>query len=147
VQESRRWLLLWALFGVVAANYVAQVVYYFHLYYPARLPLGTITLGATFVWFLVGFVLLARGAVFGYWLLLTYLLAMVGFYLANMLNQMLHGFGPFFHLREPDPVLFVVFAIGYLNMLVGAYYVYVLVRHFRALIGRVPATSADSQAA
>lgn len=147
MQGSRRRLVMGILLGVVVANYVAQVVYYFHLYYPARLPVGTLALGATFVWFLAGFVLLARSVILGYWLLLTYLLAMVGFYLANMLNQMVHGFGPFFHLQERDPVLWIVFAIGYLNMLVGAYCIYVLVRHARAMIGRVSDASSGSQAA
>lgn len=133
MRRSRSGIVPAVLFGVVMANYAAQVVYYFHLYYPARLPVGTITLGATFLWFLVGLVLLVRGIALGYWLLLTYLVAMVAFYLGNMMNQALHGLGPFFHLRERDPVLFVVFAIGYLNMVAGAYFIYYLVRRPRGI--------------
>lgn len=140
MRRSRQGLFMPVMLGVVVANYIAQVVYYFHLYYPARLPIGTIALGATFVWFLAGFVLLGRGTKVGYWLLLSYLIVMVGFYLRNMITQVLAGLGPFLHLNDPDRVLLVVFAIGYLNMIAGAWFIYVLVRHYRALVG-LPSTS------
>jgi hypothetical protein len=145
MRQARQGLFMPVMLGVVVVNYVAQVVYYFHLYYPARLPLGTITLGATCAWFLAGFALLRRGAKLGYWLLLSYLLAMVGFYVHNMVIQALNGIVPFFHLREPDGVLFVVFAIGYLNMLAGAWFIFYLLRHYRALVGQPPITSAGPQ--
>ena len=115
---------LWTLFGVVIANYLAQIAYYLRLYYiPHHAPpalAGSLALAATLAWFLAGFALLLRGRPAGYWLTLSYLAAETTFYVANMLNQMAHGFAPFFHLANPDPVLWTVFAVGYLNMLAGA---------------------------
>ena len=69
----------------------------------------------------------------GYWLTLSFLLVETGFYLYNEINQVAHGFPPFFHLLNPDPVLWMVFAIGYLNMVAGIVFVAVMVASRRAL--------------
>jgi len=51
-----------------------------------------------------------------------------------MANQVAHGFAPFFHLQNGDPLLFTVFAIGYLNM-VGAFaFIIFLVLRYRTLV-------------
>ena len=141
-------VFLWVVFGVVVANYLAQIPYYLHLYYfPHHAPpalFGSVALGATLLWFLAGWGLLMRGGRLtlpGYLLLLSFLLVEVGFYAGNMLNQVMHGFAPFFHLQERDPVLWVVFAIGYLNLLCGVYFLYHLVRHHATL-----ALGSDTQA-
>ncbi len=124
-------------FVVIVANYVAQVPYYLRLYYfphhasPAFW--GTLALAATLAWFLVGFALLWRGRVAGYWLTLSFLVTETGFYLYNEINQLAHGFAPFFHLGNPDPVLWMVFTIGYLNMVAGVLFVAALVIWRRAL--------------
>ncbi len=39
------------------------------------------------------------------------------FYLWNTLGEVLHGYGLFFHLTNPDLLLRAVFAIGYVNLL------------------------------
>lgn len=128
----RRGVFLWAVLVVVGANYLAQIPYYLHLYYipHGALPSlrGSILLGLTLAWFLAGALGFARGRVWGSWLLATFLLTEVSFYALNMLNQTLHGFPPFFHLQTRDPILFVVFGIGYLNMLAGAYFLFVLLQ-------------------
>lgn len=135
-------VVMCAILAVVGVNYLAQIPYYLYLYYlPHRsLPplVGTSLLVATFVWFLLGWTLLARrGSRAGYWLLLTFLLAEVGFYLANTVNQVTHGFAPFFHLQNPNPLLFTVFAIGYLNMVGGLVFALWLVWRYRTLVTRV----------
>lgn len=124
---------------VVGANYLAQVPYYLDVYYwphhVAPNPAGTLLLGATCAWFLVGYILLARGIRAGYWLCLSFLVVEVGFYLYNMLNQVAHGYPPFLHLIARDAILTVVFDIGYLNMLCGIFFLYYLLRHYHALTG------------
>lgn len=132
-------VVMYGILAVVGANYLAQIPYYLHLYYlPHRaLPplFGTTLLVATFVWFLLGWTLLARrGNRVGFWLLLTFLLAEVGFYLINMLNQVAHGFAPFFHLQNRDPLLFTVFGIGYLNMVGGLGFIIFLAWRYRTLV-------------
>ena len=125
----RRAFLL-VMFVVVVANYVAQVPYYLRLYYfPHHAPpalWGSLALAATLAWFLVGWALLWRGRATGYWLTFSFLVVESGFYLSNEINQVAHGFPPFFHLANPDPVLWTVFAIGYLNMVAGIVFVVTL---------------------
>jgi hypothetical protein len=143
MEDSMKYLankvVMYGILAVVGANYLAQIPYYLYLYYlPHRaLPplFGTTLLVATFVWFLLGWTLLAwRGSPVGFWLLLTFLLAEVGFYLFNMLNQVAHGFAPFFHLQNRDPLLFTVFGIGYLNMVGGFGFLIFLVWRYRTLV-------------
>jgi hypothetical protein len=106
---------------VVLANYLAQIVYYLDLYYP-RPPAvsGTALLGLTLVWFLVGYVGARRGWWMGRIILLAYLLSMVGFYVANTSELLVHGYGLLWHLQHHDLPVRMVFSVGYLNMLVGA---------------------------
>lgn len=122
---------LWVMFAVVVANYAAQVPYYLRLYYfPHHAPpalVGTLALAATLTWFLVGFALLMRRRPLGYWLTLSFLVTETGFYLYNTIAQVARGFPPFFHLANPDPILWMVFAIGYLNMLAGVVFIAALV--------------------
>jgi cation transporter-like permease len=69
----------------------------------------------------------------GYWLTLSFLVVETGFYLYNEAGAIAHGFAPFFHLLNPDPTLFVVFAIGYLNMVAGVVFVALLLAWRRSL--------------
>ncbi|MEO7002918.1 MAG: hypothetical protein ABI068_13955 [Ktedonobacterales bacterium] len=144
-QSTGQRTFLWVVFGVVIANYLAQIPYYLHLYYfPHHVPpslSGSLLLGATLVWFLAGWLLLARGERLlraGYWLLLSFLLVEVVFYARNMLTQVTHGYPPFMHLQARDPVLWVVFAIGYLNMICGVYFLCHLVRYSSSLVASHP---------
>lgn len=138
-------VVMYAILVVVGANYLAQIPYYLYLYYfPRHAPpslFGTALLAATFVWFLAGWLLLARrGSRAGFGLLLTFLLTEFAFYAANMVNQVAHGFAPFFHLQNPDPLLFTVFAVGYLNMIGGLVFAVFLIWRYRTLTpGQAPA--------
>lgn len=58
----------------------------------------------------------------------------VGFYLFNTVNQVAHGFAPFFHLQNRDPLFFTVFAIGYLNMVCGFAFIIFLIWRYRTLV-------------
>jgi hypothetical protein len=69
-----------------------------------------------------------------FWLLLTFLLTEFAFYAANMVNQVAHGFAPFFHLQNRDPLLFTVFAIGYLNLIGGLIFAIFLIGRYRTLV-------------
>ena len=139
MKRSLNRIVLYAILVVVGANYLAQIPYYLYLYYlPHRaLPplFGTSLLAATFVWFLAGWLLLVRrGSQAGYWLLLTFLLVEACFYLFNMVNQVAHGFAPFFHLQNRDPLLFTVFAIGYLNLIGAFVFIIFLALRYRTLV-------------
>lgn len=132
-------VVMYAILVVVGANYFAQIPYYLYLYYfPHHAPpsfFGASLLIATFVWFLAGWLLLARrGSQVGFWLLLTLLLTEFAFYAANMINQVAHGFAPFFHLQNRDPLLFTVFAIGYLNLIGPAIFVIYLIVRYRTFV-------------
>lgn len=139
VKNSADRVMMYCLLAVVGVNYVAQIPYYLYLYYfPHHAPpnaLGTAMLLATLVWFLAGWILLARrGNLVGYLLLLTFLLTEFAFYFLNMVNQVAHGFSPFFHLQNRDPLLFTVFAIGYLNLIGTALFAVYLIWRYRALV-------------
>lgn len=132
-------LMLW----VVLVNYLAQIPYYLRVYYfphgaPPSLS-GTALLTLTLVWFLAGYLGIDRGWIWAYWLLLAYFATVVTFYLWNMLTQVMHGYPPFLYVwGARDPTLFAVFAIGYLNMLAGVYFLYVLLRYRRSLVNTRP---------
>ncbi|HET9109399.1 MAG TPA: hypothetical protein VFN78_01115 [Ktedonobacterales bacterium] len=130
-ERWRRWFL-WTVLVVVGANYLAQIPYYLRVYYfPHHVGpsiSGTLLLGCTLVWFLVGYGRLLTGSAKGYWLLVSFLATEVFFYTYNMVNQVAHGLPPFLHLSVRDPVLFAVFGIGYLNMLAGVYFLFVLLQ-------------------
>ncbi len=138
MRETWRRALQILMFVVVVLNYGAQIPYYLRLYYfPHHAPpalWGSLALATTLAWFLVGWALLWRGRVAGYWLTLSFLIVETGFYLYNEISQVAHGFPPFFHLTNPDPVLWMVFAIGYLNMVAGVCFVVAMVAWRPALI-------------
>lgn len=132
---------------VVLSNYLAQIPYYLYLYYfphhAAPSVPGSLALLATLVWFVAGYGGLVRGRRAGYWLLLSFLVVEVGFYLHNMVIQVTHGYMPFFHLQSRDPLLFTVFAIGYLNLVAGIYFLYFLLRNRHTLLGTGVALRAE----
>lgn len=133
--RNSRASFLWLVVAVVLANYIAQIPYAVHLHKHPSLASSAL-LGSTLIWFLCGYVGLVLGSRVGYWILVSYLATVVAFYSYNILNQVAHGFPPFMHLQERDPILFVVFAIGYVNLLAGVYFLYRLLRCRRALLTR-----------
>ncbi len=132
---------LHVLLVVVLANYLAQLVYYLDLYYPQppAIP-GAALLVLTFVWFLAGYLGARRGWWMGRLLLLTFLLAMVGFYVTSPFGLLIHGYGLLWHFQHHDLPVRMVFAVRYLNMFVGA------VALIAQLIYHTPSSSTASAA-
>jgi hypothetical protein len=123
-------LQFWVLSGIVLANFIAQVPYYLHLYYTPQRPFpqarSFLELGFVFALFACGCLLLARRRRAGYVLLTTFLMLEFAFYLWTTVGSVVHGYGLFFQLRNPDPILRAVFAIGYLNLFAAGYFLVLL---------------------
>jgi len=130
----------WILSGVLWANFIAQVFYYLHLYYSTQHPLpearGALLMGLVFALFLAGSLLLILETRAGYYLMAAFLALDFLFYLWNLVNQALHGYGWFYHLAEPDPVLWTVFLIGYLNFFAAGYYLVLLLVRRREILDK-----------
>lgn len=136
----KRQTFLTLLCAVVLANYIAQVPYGWHLYGWSSALRHSAPLAITLVWFLAGVIFVARRKVGGYWLLLGFVAVEFLFYLYNTVGEVVHGYGLFFHIWNPDHLLAVVFAIGYFNFLADAYFLFYLVANKRKL--REPVTVA-----
>jgi hypothetical protein len=138
MSQRQRTRYFWLMLAVVGANYLAQIPYYLHLYYfpHGALPSarGVALLGFTLIWFVAGIVGLALRRAAGYWLLGAYLVTVVVFYLHGLINQVIHGYPPALFPHLNDPILTVVFAIGYLNLLLCAVFVVILARYRRDLV-------------
>ncbi len=133
----------WILFASILANFVAQVVYFFHLYYTPQQPFPTLQssllMGGVFALFLVGYVLFIKYKRIGFYLLALFLLMEFAFYLWNFIGAGLRGPGWFFHLSEPDPVLWTVFAIGYVNLFTSGYFLFLIWRNRQIWLKRAAA--------
>lgn len=129
----RRETFLWVVCVVVGANYIAQIPYGLHLYGLSAALRHSWPLLITLLWFVLGVVLVARRQTIGYWVLLTFIAVEFAFYLYNTVGEVVHGYGLFFHLWNPDHLLAGVFAIGYLNLLAGAYFLWYMLTQRRAL--------------
>jgi hypothetical protein len=131
-------LQVWILSGIILANFVAQVFYYFRLYYTPQHPWpqlrSALALGSVFALFLAGAVLLIRRTQIGYRLMAAFLSVEFLFYLWNTVGEVIHGYGWFFHLGNPDPILWTVFAIGYLNLFASGYFLFLLLYKRRELV-------------
>src|SRR6266567_2338677 len=114
------------LFLLILANFIAQIPYYFHLYYNPNNLLaqakGELIMLCVFAAFLLASTLLFKRRALGYWLMLIFLSVEFLFYLWNTLGEVIHGYGLFFHLNNPDFLLKIVFAIGYMNLFVSGYF-------------------------
>ena len=124
------------MFGVLLANFVAQVPYFIHLYYSPQHPLpdlkSSVLMGSVLALFLVSFSLLVAKQVAGYYLLFFYLALEFSFYLWNIVGGAVHGYGLFFHLADRDPVLWPVNAVGYLSFFAAGYFLVLLLIQRRA---------------
>ena len=119
------------LFLLILANFIAQVPYFLHLYYKPGISLLAesrpfLLMGFVFAVFLVASILLFKRTVAGYWLMLIFLAVEFLFYLWNTVGEVVHGFGLFFHLQNPDLLLKAVFAIGYINLFASGYFLCLL---------------------
>jgi hypothetical protein len=134
---------VWILFGAILANFIAQVVYFFHLYYTPQQPLPSprslLLLGGVFALFLVGYTLFIKLKRIGFYLLALFLFMEFTFYLWNLIGAGLRGPGWFFHLSDTDPILWLVFAIGYLNLFASGYFLFLLWHNRQIWLGRARA--------
>ncbi len=128
----------WILFSILLANFAAQVIYFFHLYYSPQHPFPTIRstliMGSVFGLFLVSFFLFITMHKIGFNLMVFYLSLEFLFYLWNFVTSGFRpGYGWFFHLREADPTLWIVFAIGYLSFFASGYFLLLMIFYRKKL--------------
>jgi hypothetical protein len=101
------------LFWVVLLDFAAQIPYYvindYLPHHAAPTVSSIVLLGAVLAWFLVGFFGLRAGRRFGFWVLGSFLAVEGLFYLATVLTG-----AAAFQLGNPNPIVKVVFIIGYL---------------------------------
>jgi len=119
------------LFLLILANFIAQVPYFLRLYYkPGMNWLAEgrpfLIMGFVFAVFMVASILLFRRTIAGYWLMIGFLAVEFLFYLWNTVGEVVHGYGLFFHLQNPDMLLKIVFAIGYINLFAAGYFLCLL---------------------
>ena len=122
---TKKWLKV--LFAVEITNFLVQLPYYYHQYYALRyLPPsapGVLLMGAVLIWFLGGYYLLYRGTLSGYRIMMAFLSVEFLFYLQTQIVQALSGNGVLLHVIDPrDPVLFIVFAVGYANFYAAGWF-------------------------
>lgn len=125
------------LLAILLANFIAQVPYAIHLYGVSRLSVisvGWLMMAAVFLLFLCGTILFIIRRSTGYWLLLLFVTLDFLFYLWNFVGSIVRGYGAFFQLANPDPLLRLVFAIGYLNFLAAGYCLVLLAGRRRDLL-------------
>jgi hypothetical protein len=145
-------------FGIIMANFIAQIPYFFHLYFQIQsLSIDIrsfIIMGAVFAVFMSGAVLLFKplmaaknaselpdagrsGQRAGYWIMIVFLLTEFLFYLFNVIGSVLHGFSPFFQISNPDLILRIIYSIGYLNLFGAGYFLFLLLYKKGIFLGGV----------
>jgi hypothetical protein len=131
------------LFVVILLNFIAQILYFVHLYLGRQSWLislrSFLILGLVCAFFLVASSLLFKGRPLGYPLMLLFLSVEFLFYLSGSIGSAVRGNGLFFQLGNPDPVLRIVFAISYLNLFASGYFLFLLL--YRGPHGRAHAQS------
>lgn len=117
------------LFVIVISNYLAQIPYNIHLYGGKYNPSGVLLLLFTLIWFLIGFILLRKKVMIGYWIFLSYLFTVFLFYFNSLIIMMFFGYGLIYHLmRFNDMILWWVFLIGDINFFAAGFYNYYLLK-------------------
>ncbi len=131
--EKRAWPQAWIMFFIILANFIAQVPYFFHLYYGRQAAYVTfrsfLIMGAVFAFFLAASLLFFQRYRAGWWLMLVFLSVEFLFYLFNVINSARHGFGLFFQILNPDIILRIIYSLGYLNLFAAGYFIYLLLRY------------------
>ena len=118
---------------LILTNFLAQIPYFFHLYYRTQsvaISLRSfLIMGAVFAFFATAAVLLLKRQRFGYPLMLIFLVAEFLFYFSGVIASSIRGYGPFFQVHNPDIVLRIIYSIGYLNLFVSGYLLFLLMRY------------------
>src|SRR6516162_1863618 len=111
---------------LILANFIAQIPYYFDLFYNPNNLLAQLKRGlplfVVFAVFLLASLLLFKRKALGYWLMVGFLAVEFLFYLWNTIGGVMHGYGPLFHLTHHDLLLKIVFAIGDVNLVASGYF-------------------------
>lgn len=114
---------------IVIGNYLGQIPYGIHQYHGRFNAIGTLVLFLTFVWFLLGYLLLRRNKMIGYWLLLSFLLVQCVFYFTNEVILSFYEYGILYHfLHSKDWILWIVFLVGDINFFAACFYSYYLIK-------------------
>ncbi len=122
--------------GIILANFIAQIPYSIHQYGFSFLTnfRGILLLVLVFLPFAAGYFLLLKGQLLGYRLLSGFLTLEFLFYLFTVISEIAQGFGVFYHLGNQSLTLRIVFGIGYLNLFVAGYFLFLLVRYKSKLL-------------
>ena len=128
-------LQLKILFWITVINYIAQVPYSLHQYH-SLLPSvrGLILMSITFFVFIFSFYYLYKGSYKGYIGMIVFLSCEFIFYVLNLVGSTIAGYGWFFQLRNPNPLLFTVFLIGYINLFAAGYFLLYLLKNKLRLV-------------
>ncbi len=122
-----------AMFVLILANFVAQVPYFFHLYFGTQSWLisarSFLILGAVFAFFLIASFLLFKRQRGGYPLMIVFLSIEFLFYLWGAISSTVRGYGPFPLVYHPDLLLKIIYSIGYLNLFASGYWLVLLLTH------------------
>jgi hypothetical protein len=121
------------LYLLILANFIAQIPYFFHLYYHSQSLISSsksfLIMGAVFLFFLTASIFTFTRHRIGYPLLLIFLAAEFLFYLWNTLGTVMHGYALFFQIYNPDLLLRIVYSIGYVNLFASGYFIFLLLRY------------------
>ncbi len=119
-----------AMFVMILANFIAQIPYFFHLYFRTQVFLVSIRsfliMGMVFAFFLIASILLFKGKRNGYPLMILFLSVEFLFYVYGLISSTMHGYGLFFQVHNPDLLLRIIFSIGYLNLFASGYFLLLL---------------------
>lgn len=83
------------LFGIILANFIAQIPYFFHLYYHNSSDLKrlfNIPMVLVFALFIIAYMLFVNRKKTGYYLMILFLSMEFLFYLWNTIGSVIHGF-------------------------------------------------------
>ncbi len=124
-------------FGLILANFIAQIPYFIHLYAQTQSLASDLRsaaiMGGVFALFISGSILLARHKPAGYWMMVVFLAAEFLFYAWNTLRSVLRGYPLFFQIHNPDILLRIVYTIGYINLFASGYFLVLLWLHRKEL--------------
>ncbi len=125
------------LFSLILLNFLAQIPYFFHLYFRSQALWVTLRsffiMGSVFAFFLIASILLYRRQRWGYPLMIIFLLIEFLFYFYGVISSLIHGYGLFFQVHNPDLVLRIIYSIGYLNLFASGYFLFLLLFYRRFL--------------
>lgn len=117
-------------FSIILANFIVQIPYTVRLYgarHLVTLTPGWFAMVFVLLLFLFGFIFLLKKKVFGYWMLFAFLCMEFLFYFFNEISGLIHGYGITYHVMHDDPLLKIVFLIGFLNLFASGYFLFLLI--------------------